>query len=195
MKVKFGIKNVYYSVYTEGTGSEAGTYAAPVKLPGAVSLSLENDGDTSNFYADNVNYFTTSSSSGGSGSLETALADKAFRKAVLGEIEDSHGMLVEVANAVRPSFALLFEVATDEDPIRFVLYNCTANTPNLEANTTTDTTEPDTDTIEFAYASREFAYGTGSTIDATLGKLIKSSTNTEQYNAFYNAVLLPSPTA
>ena len=55
-KIKYGIKSVYYAVATQGTGG-ALTYATPVAIPGAVSLSLEAQGDTNTFYADNIAYF------------------------------------------------------------------------------------------------------------------------------------------
>ena len=53
-KVKFGIKNVHYAVLSDETTP---TYETPVAIPGAVSFSLEANGDTSPFYADNMQYF------------------------------------------------------------------------------------------------------------------------------------------
>lgn len=198
-KVEYGIKNVHYAVWTDPVGSTPGSYATPVALPGAVSLSLEWDGDSNKFYADNIPYFTVSSNSGGSGSLEVARIDKAFKKAILGCIEDANQMIIDVANATRPQFALLFEVATDQDPIKFVLYNCTAKSPNRTDNTATDSTDPDTITVEFDYAVREFAYGTGTTIEATMGALELDDTQTtgnkSEYDAFYSAVLEPEASA
>ena len=52
-KVKFGISNVHYAILD----GENNTYGTPVAIPGAVSLSLEPSGDTTPFYADNIQYF------------------------------------------------------------------------------------------------------------------------------------------
>ena len=46
-KVKFGLKNVHYAMLTE-EGEEV-TYGTPVRIPGAVNLSMDAQGDTSTF--------------------------------------------------------------------------------------------------------------------------------------------------
>lgn len=55
-KVKFGIKNVHYALLTDETTP---TFETPVAIPGAVSLSLEANGDSSSFHADDMQYFVT----------------------------------------------------------------------------------------------------------------------------------------
>ena len=49
-KVRFGLKNVYYAVLTESTDGTANTYATPVAVPGAVSLTLDSNGTDGTFY-------------------------------------------------------------------------------------------------------------------------------------------------
>ena len=77
-KIKYGIRSVYYAVATEGTGG-ALTYATPVALPGAVNLTLSQEGEQNTFYADDVAYFTSNSNNGYSGTLEVALIPDSFR--------------------------------------------------------------------------------------------------------------------
>ena len=58
-------------------------YAAPVPMPGAVSLSLDPNGEPSNFYADGYAYYTISNNKGYEGDLELAMVPESFRTDVL----------------------------------------------------------------------------------------------------------------
>lgn len=146
-KVKFGLKNVHYAPLTIGADGE-NTYGTPVAIPGAVNLSMEAQGDTSTFYADNMAYYVTSANDGYSGDLEIAVIPDCYRKDVLGETEDeAEKILVENVNAEPKPHALLFEFAGDQRAVRHVLYNCSATRPSLTGSTTTNTKEPSTETI------------------------------------------------
>ena len=61
--VKFGLRNVKYSKITIG---EDGTYeyATPVAIPGGVNLSLSPSGETNDFFADDVIYFSDTTNQG-----------------------------------------------------------------------------------------------------------------------------------
>ena len=75
-KVKYNLKNVHAAKLTE-TADDGGTpvfaYAAPKAIPGAVSISLDAEGETSPFYADGIVYFRSVTNNGYSGDLEIAL--------------------------------------------------------------------------------------------------------------------------
>lgn len=145
-KVKFGLKNVHYALLTETDGEV--TYGTPVAIPGAVNLSMDAQGDTSTFYADDMAYYVTAANDGYSGDLEIAVIPDSFRKDVLQETEDeTDKILVENVNAEPKPFALLFEFAGDQKAVRHVLYNCAATRPSLTGSTTTNTKEPSTETI------------------------------------------------
>ena len=145
-KVKFGIKNVYYAVATEGTGG-ALTYDTPVAIPGARSISLSASGDTSSWYADNVNYFSTAANNGYEGDLTVALIPDSFRVDVLGEVLDTKGFYVESTNKPTVEFALMFQFEGDESATRHCLYRCTATRPQVNSATVEETIEPQEETI------------------------------------------------
>lgn len=145
-KVKYGLKNVYYAVATDdGTGTL--TYATPVAWKGAVNLSLDQNGDVNNFYADNIIYFTSSANNGYEGDFESALIPDSFRTDVLGEVLDDKGFYVEKTGTPTKEFALLFQFEGDESATRHCLYRCTATRPSVSGQTTEDSIEPQTETI------------------------------------------------
>lgn len=144
-KVKFGIKNVHYAVLSD---EATPTYETPVAIPGAVSFSLEANGDTSPFYADNMQYFVTVANNGYTGDLEMALFPEQFLTDVLGYTSSTQDKVITENATVQPKrFALLFEEAGDTNGTKFVLYNCICTRPSRSLATTTETTEPQTQTI------------------------------------------------
>ena len=146
-KIKYGISKCYYAVATDdGTGTL--TYDTPVALPGAVSLSLEAQGDTNNFYADNIIYYASSANNGYQGDLELALLPDSFRTAVLGETLDAtKGIYLEHANVPTVEFALLFQFEGDESATRHCMYRCTASRPATNGSTKEESIEPQTESI------------------------------------------------
>ena len=107
-KVKFNIRNVHYALLTI---AEDGSYSfgTPVPMPGAVSLSMDPNGEPSVFYADGYAYYTISNNQGYEGDLELAMVPDSFRTDVLKENLDKNKVLVEEASVATEQFALLFE--------------------------------------------------------------------------------------
>ena len=121
-KVKFGLKNCHYAKATLDPDTNAVTFGTPVAIPGAVNLSLDPEGDTEPFYADDMVYYTTVANNGYSGNMEIALIPDSFRKDILKETEDSNGVLVEDSTVAPEHFAMLFEFYGDKTKIRHCMY-------------------------------------------------------------------------
>ena len=179
-KIKYGIKNCYYAVATiSSTGTAA--YSTPVAMPGAVSISLDAQGDTTKFYADNIVYFTTVANNGYEGDLELAKVPDTFLTDCLGFVRDASGVLVEDAGANPAHFALMFQFEGDVNAKRTVLYNCVAARPQISGSTKEENIEPQTETISL----------TATTIyNAVLGKdLVKASCTETSASAAYSGWL------
>jgi phi13 family phage major tail protein len=182
-KVKFGLNKVHWAKITAWSDDGVPTFATPVRLPGAVSLSVDASGGADNFYADNGVYYVINNNSGYEGDLEVALITTDFATEILGEQLDSKGVLVERNDAELAQFALLFEFEGDKNKIRHVLYCCSASRPATESSTTEEETEVKTETLSL----KATALPSG---------LVKSKTceNTDEttYNNWYNAVYIPT---
>lgn len=150
-KVKFGLKNVHVWPITEAT-SEKITYAEVIKVPGAVSLSLEASGDSNPFYADDMIYWNQYSNNGYEGELEIALIPEEFEVQILGYLKDKNGAIVESNSSKAKNYAMAFEFDGDVTQTRHIFYNCSSSRPNIEGATTEDKTEPQTDTISITTA-------------------------------------------
>jgi len=149
-KVKYNLKNVHAAVLSESVvhGETVFTYGTPQPIPGAVSISLDAEGESSPFYADGIVYFRSVTNNGYSGDLEIALIPEWFRTEILQEELDSKGVLIEKSNnAESTKFALLFEFDGDVNAIRHVMYKCTASRPSIESETKEDTIEPGTEKL------------------------------------------------
>ena len=181
-RIRYGIKNVMYAVASISTAGTA-TYGTPSALPGAVSISLGAEGDTSPFYADNVVYFTSVSNNGYSGDLELAKIPDGFLTDCLGYTTDSKGVLIEDAGATPAHFALMFQFEGDASAKRTVLYNCVASRPDVASSTKSESIEPQTETINITAAS---------IYNSVLGKdIVKASctsTETTAYSGWMSAV-------
>ena len=184
-KVKYNLKNVHAAKLTETVvdGVTKYTYADPKAIPGAVSISLDAEGDSSPFYADGIVYFRSVSNNGYSGDLEIALIPEWFRTEILQEMLDSNGVLVERSdNAESVKFALLFEFDGDVRAIRHVMYNCTASRPSIESETKEDTIEPGTETLSLTADPRE---------DGLVKSRTGDTTSAETYQNWYKTVYIP----
>ena len=182
-KVKFGLNKVHFAKITSWSDEGVPTFAKPVRLPGAVSLSVDANGENENFYADDGVYYVLNNNAGYDGDLEIALITTEFATTILGETLDSKGVLVERNDAEFAQFALLFEFTGDKNKIRHVLYCCSASRPANEGQTTEESKSVKTEKLKLKAS-------------ALPSGLVKSktceSTDETTYNNWYNAVYVPT---
>lgn len=183
-KVKFGLDEVHIAKITHGTdgnGNPTITYGTPFALKGAVNLTLDPEGDSADFYADNTKYFSDSANNGYSGSLEVALANEKFRTDILGETKDANGVLVENKDDVLSEFALGFRILGDTTERRYWYYECTPQRISTASGTIETAKNPQTDTINITATAR--------ITDGKVRAFIEDDgDNTATYNSFFSAV-------
>jgi phi13 family phage major tail protein len=181
-KVKFGLNKVHYAKILSFDDEGVPTFAEPVRIPGAVSLSIDAEGEASNFYADDGVYYVLNNNSGYTGDLEIALVPLDFATDILGEKLDKNGVLTENNTAEVSQFALLFEFSGDKNKIRHCLFCCSASRPATESSTIEDEKEVKTETLSL-------------TATALNSGLVKArtceQTSIETYNNWYKSVYTP----
>ena len=187
-KVTFGLKNVHYANYEilESTI----VFDKPKPIPGAVEMTNEPRGDMVEFYADDILYYSAPNNQGYEGSLNIANIPEDFAVDCLGEVlDETDGVLTEYADAKPKPFALLFEFDGDVKATRHVMYNCTANRPNVNSTTKTDSVEPNANEISYI----------ASPIQMNKRPIVKTKSTDKTmdgiYNGWYDNVYVKGQTA
>jgi phi13 family phage major tail protein len=182
-KVVFGLKNAHYAVITEDVDG-IHTYSAPVALKGAVEITLEPKGDQTDFYADDILYYTTVSNQGYETSLSLANISREFRTEVLGEtLEGTDNVLTETTFQKPKNIALMFEFDGDIKATRHILYNCTVARPTITSATKTESAEPTPQELTVVAAPRP--------ADGVVKRSTTGDTPTDVYDNWYQAVYAP----
>lgn len=186
-KIKYGIKNATIFPATIAADGSA-TYGTAIPVPGSVSLSLDQQGETNIFWADNIAYYTGVSNNGYEGDWEVAKLPDAVLTEILGFIDDTNGVLIEDANAPVKHFAFAFQFEGDAHARRHILYNCTMNRPSVASATKEEGIEPQTETVTITATS---------IYNATLDKDIVKASATQadsatQYAAWFTTAYQPA---
>ena len=190
-KVIFGLSNVHYCkiTETETSGVVSVSYGNPTAIPGAVSLTLDVQGDTNDFYADNGVYASFDSNNGFSGELTIADIPESVYTDLLGYYKDASGLLTELAQATEVYFGLMCKVSSNQDPVGFKFYKCALSRPSFAANTTTESIDPDTPTLNL----RVMPIDTASGVSVVKSHLVFESASDE--SSFFSTMELPTISA
>lgn len=183
-KVKFNLKNVHYAklnIDSEGVV----TYEKPVAIPGGVELSLDAKGDTEEFYADGMVYYTSTANNGYEGDLEIALVPLSFETDILKNELDDNKVSVENSNTESAEFALLFEFDGDVKSVRHVLYRCKATRPSVASKTNEDKKEVQTEKLSLKASPLS---------NGNVKTKTTAATPDETHNKWYEAVYIPVKT-
>lgn len=144
-KVQFGLEMVHYALVTEETGADGAitvTYAVPEFFPGAVSLSIDPEGEITPFYADNRVYYQDEANNGYTGTLTMAYHSDKFAQDVFGNTFDAAtGLLVESISDKPKQIALLYEFKGDVNATRHVLYSVRLGRPTQASQTIAESKE------------------------------------------------------
>lgn len=175
-KVSFGLKNVHFAPFEIGVDGVP-VYETPIPFPGAVEITNEAKGETSEFPADDTTYYVAVSNQGYEGSYTSAELPEEFRIKVLGETL-INGLMVEKTTAKIKPVALLFEFDTDKRARRHALLNVTFNRPSFGSKTKESSIEPNTNELSYIAAPLN-----------DLTKITTSATTTDDiYNNWYKEV-------
>lgn len=159
-KVEFGLSQLHICTYTVAPDNTV-TLGTPYHQMGAVSLSVEAESDSNDFYADNVKYWSGFSDNGFSGSIEVAKFDTDFKTQFLGYQTLTDGGVASIKGAIKPSVAIMFETAGDAENRRCILYNCALGAITREYSTIEESKEPVTESIDITVTGDN---GTGITM-------------------------------
>ena len=145
-KVLFGFSDLYIGTY-EVDENDVVTLGEPYHQKGAVGYSPEDAAEKSDFYADNVTYYTTYASGTYEGDITVAMFDDEFKTKSLGYVVLDDGGLARLKNANKPNVYIAFEVQGDTEARRVIMYNGSLGSITREYSTLEDTKTPVTETI------------------------------------------------
>lgn len=185
-KVRYGLRNVHVCAITENAG--AITYNTPVAWKGAKSLTLDPEGDTNTYYADNTAYFTTNTNNGYSGSLEMSEIPEEIEKMIFNTVTTEEGNLAEDANVLPNNVALMFQFEGDVSATKHIFYKVVFARPNVEGETKEESTDPKTTSMDITAVPVE-----KDDHQWVKSKCRKGDTNYESF--FTTAPTLPTPKA
>ena len=153
-KITYGLSNAHVWPITSTSDEGVPTYGAIINLPGATELSLDAEGSSDPFYADDKVYYQGTANNGYSGSIKLADLPDAFLETVMLETKDKNGAHIENSDVEPLEFAIAFEFKGDAAKRRHLFYRCKATRPSVGSSTKEDKVAPNTQELSFAAMPR-----------------------------------------
>ncbi len=153
-KITYGLSNAHVWPITAVSDAGVPTYGTIINMPGATALTLDAEGSSDPFYADDQVYYQGTANNGYSGSITLADVPEAFLEAVMLETTDTNGAHVETADVQPREFAIAFEFKGDANKRRHVFYRCKATRPSVGSSTKEDAITPNTQELSFVSMPR-----------------------------------------
>lgn len=184
-KVTFGLSNVHFFTWTEDDQGNV-TLGTPMHVPGAVDWSPDQDSNDYRFDADNIAYWSNTTTGPISGTLEMALFPDEFKTQFLGYREVVGGGIAEVKNAQKPHIGMAAEIEGDKEKRRVMFLNGTCGAIGRSYHTVeNDEPEVQTETLPINFVGDN---NTGAT------KVTYKPGDTN-YDTLFSAPVVPSFTA
>lgn len=177
-RVKYRLKRLYYAPATIDENSGDVTYAAPIRMPDAVSISLSPKGDHIVVYADAQEIILGRDNAGYDGEAELLRIPESFEIDCLGSVKNDDGTIEETNSDISNPFALLFEFEGDVKAIRHCMFLCYASKQTVDGGNSESKT-PTNDKISIKCRARA---------DGKIKTKTGDTTPTEVYDNWYNTV-------
>lgn len=145
-KVEFGISQLHVGTFTVDDNGDV-TLGTPYHQKGAVSFSPEEQSEKSDFYADNIAYWSAYSGGSFEGDLTVARFDDKFKTDFLGFKATADGGLAQIKNPIKPDVYIAFQVEGDKEARRVLFLNCQLGAITREFATTEEQIEPATEAL------------------------------------------------
>lgn len=186
-KVKFGLKNVYIALI-----DAEGKYGTPKHLDGAISLTLDADGDETVVYAEDRKYWSQTANNGYTGSIEFSVLDEADKASLMGWYVDANDNTVEDADAKPAHFALMAQMSGDVKDRRICLYDGVCSRPGESASTNEAGPTVQSDTMNVTFVPKTFEIKSGETTITKSVVKLSCFKGDPSYETFFDAVVEPA---
>lgn len=153
-KITFGLRNVSVWPILSTTDAGVPSFGTRIPIPGATEMSLDAEGSSDPFYADDQVYYQGVANNGYSGSITFADIPRAFLVGIMGETVDANGALIENADAEPKEFAMAFEFKGDKAKRRHLFYRCKATRSSIGSSTKEASIAPNTNELSITAMPR-----------------------------------------